>query len=233
MTDEKKAAVYVAWVTFKNATESLVQGIPNQIDRTTFPGLSGGVQSQLFSAFKFLGLMTEDDKPTADLHALAIADESKRKEKLKQILQQRYATIFALDLTKATPKEVADKMGEEYGVTGDTKDKCLRFFMGAVQYVGIPVSRFLKGPMPTTSSNGGTKTKRRPTKTKADTPDEDLDDDQPQTGTSRIVLLKSGGTLTLAASIDLFKMSPSDRTFVFSLIDKLDSYEKDMTSTTP
>jgi hypothetical protein len=46
-------------------------------------------------------------------------------------------------------------------------------------------------------------------------------------GTQRVVSLKSGGTLTLSASIDLFKMSSSDRTFVFGLIDKLDEYEKE------
>jgi hypothetical protein len=39
------------------------------------------------------------------------------------------------------------------------------------------------------------------------------------------VTLKSGGTLTVTASMDVFKLSPADRTFVFSLIDKLSEYE--------
>jgi len=231
MADETKSAVYVSWTTFKNSVEGLVQGIPNQIDRSTFPGLSGGVQSQLLAGMKFMGLITDDDKPTPALHALAVADENKRKEKLKEILQERYSAIFALDLLKATPQQVSDKMAEAYNVSGDTREKAIRFFLFAVGYVGIQVSRFIKIPGAPTTTNG-TRTKRRATRTKTAQDPEDDDPIDPQTtGTSRIVLLKSGGTLTLAASIDLFKMSPSDRTFVFGLIDKLDSYEKDMTST--
>ena len=42
---------------------------------------------------------------------------------------------------------------------------------------------------------------------------------------SRMVKLKSGGTLTLSASVD-FWLYPSDRKFVFELIDKLEAYEQ-------
>jgi len=230
MADESKAAVYVSWLTLKNSIEGLVQGIPNQIDRSTFPGLSGGVQSQLFAALKFLGLMDDDDKPTPELHALAVSDESKRKEKLKEIIQSRYASIFALDLMKATPQQVANKLGDEYGVSGDTKDKAMRFFLHAVQYVGIPISRFFKLPGAATSSNGGKSKRRTSNRTKTqqqDTEESDGSNAPLTSGTSRIVQLKSGGTLRLAASLDLFQLSPADRTFVFGLIDKLDAYEKE------
>ncbi len=44
-------------------------------------------------------------------------------------------------------------------------------------------------------------------------------------GTSKVVNLKSGGTLRISATLDLFSLSPTDRTFVFSLIDKLEEYE--------
>lgn len=47
-------------------------------------------------------------------------------------------------------------------------------------------------------------------------------------GTSRVIQLKSGGTLRLSAELDLFQLSPSDRTFVFDLIDKFDKYEKEV-----
>jgi hypothetical protein len=40
------------------------------------------------------------------------------------------------------------------------------------------------------------------------------------------VQLKSGGSLTLAASIDLFSLSAEDRAFVFGLIDRLQDYEQ-------
>lgn len=227
MTDEAKAAVYVSWVTFKNAVEGLAQGVPNQIDRSTFPGYAGGVQSQLFAAFKFLGLMTEDDKPTQDLHELAVPEEGKRKAKLKQIIEARYASLIALDLMKATPQEVGNKLASDYSVSGDTKEKALRFFVSAAQYVGIQLSRFFNVQSARGSGNGGKPRKRGAPRIKGATqPPEQQNDEPPTSGTSREVKLKSGGTLSLAASVDLFQLSPEDRTFVFGLIDALNKYEE-------
>jgi hypothetical protein len=45
-------------------------------------------------------------------------------------------------------------------------------------------------------------------------------------GTAKSVTLKSGGVLTLSATLDLFALNAEDRKFVFELIDKLDTYEK-------
>jgi hypothetical protein len=36
--------------------------------------------------------------------------------------------------------------------------------------------------------------------------------------------LKSGGTVTLTAAVDLFSLNTADREFVFELIDKVQSY---------
>lgn len=46
-------------------------------------------------------------------------------------------------------------------------------------------------------------------------------------GTSRTISLRSGGTLTVSATLDLFSLSPPDRKFVFEFIDKLESYESE------
>lgn len=231
MADDSIAAVYVAWPTFKNAVENLAQGVPNQVDRSTFPGLSWGVQSQLLSGFKFLGLITADNRPTDALHALAVADEGARKDKLKAILQDKYADIFALDLTKATPNQLNEKMGSSYGVMGDTREKAIRFFLAAAQYTGVPVSRFLAKPAPgaAAATNGNRATRGRRTTRPRPSPASNPQSDQTPTappGTSRAVQLKSGGTLTLAATLDLFSLSADDRKFVFELIDKLEDYAK-------
>lgn len=232
MADEKQAAVYVSWLTFKNALEGLVQGIPNQIDRSTFPGLSGGVQSQLFAAMKFMGLTNEDGKPTATLETLAVADEAERKEKLKQILRERYADLFALDLLKTTPNQLTETMGSSYGVSGDTRGKAVRFFLSAASYVGVPMSRLFKVPGASTVSNGAPRKKRKlsPKVVGVTHNLEDEEEEQKPSGTSRAVTLRSGGTLTLAASLDLFQLTPADRNFVFELIDKLEAYEKEQES---
>src|SRR5262245_2949670 len=100
VTESDPAAVYVAWGTMKNAIEGFVQGVHTRIDRTAFPGLSGGTQSQLLTGLKFLALITDDGKPTAALHALAVPDEGARKKKLEEILRDKYARLFELDLLK-------------------------------------------------------------------------------------------------------------------------------------
>src|SRR5689334_17195635 len=121
--DTKMAAAYVAFPTFKTAIENMANAVvPNRIDRSAFPGFAGGVQSQLLASLKFLGLTNDDGRPTQLLHALAVKDESVRKQRLADLLRGRYADLFALDLTKTTPSELAERMGDSYGVSGDTKE---------------------------------------------------------------------------------------------------------------
>lgn len=221
---QAQAAVYASWVTVKNAVEELSQGIPNQIDRTTFPGQSGGVQNQLFAALKFLGLMRDDNTPTEALHALAVPDEAARKEQWRKLIKDRYAELFALDLTKATQQQLNERMASSYNVSGETKDKAVRFFLSAIGYLGIPVSRYIQIPG-ASNGNAATRSKRRVARAKPATAIEPEPDTAPS-GTSRAITLKSGGVLTLSASLDLFSLSPDDRSFVFGLIDKLEEYEK-------
>lgn len=227
MVEETYAAVYVSWATFKNAIEGLVQGVPNVIDRTAFPGLSGGVQSQLLAGLKFLGLINDSNKPAPALYALTVPDESARKQKLKEILEERYADLFALGLVNTTPSELNATIAASYNVSGDTRDKAIRFFLSAVTYVGVPVSRLFK--QPGTESNGRVTRRRSSPRVRMSLPQNATNDDpaaNKPSGTSRAVKLRSGGTLTLIASLDLFLLTAQDRAFVFGLIDELDAYEK-------
>jgi hypothetical protein len=227
MADEKteKAAVYVSWSTFKNALDGLAQGIPNRVDRSAFPGMAWSVQTQLLSGMKFLGLITEDHVPTPALHGVAVPDEMARKDKLRFILKERYPTLFALDLTKATPAQLTEEMGRSYNVAGETREKAVRFFLTAVEYAGVPVSRLFK---PKTNSAAPVR-RRRTTRPKsaavAGTEPTAHEPTTPAGGTSRTVKLKSGGNLTVSGSFDPFALIPEDRKFVFDLIDRLEQYE--------
>jgi hypothetical protein len=223
----RPAAVYVSWVTFKNAIERLAEGVPNQIDRTAFPGLSWAVQGQLLAGMRFLGLIDAADKPTALLHRLAVPDEVIRKRELQAILRTRYTSLFDLDLTKATPAQVDEHLGASYGVGGDTRGKAMRFFLAALEYLEIPVSRYLK------SGNGASagSRRRRPARPPKEAASELEPDDprpaKPSHGTSRTVQLKSGGgTLTVSVSLDPFALDDEDQKFVFELINRLRDYEK-------
>lgn len=233
MTEEsQKAAVYVSFATMRNAIEQLSQGVPNVIDRSVFPGLSGGVQSQLFAGMRFLGLIDDKSVPLPALHQLAVTDEAARKVKLKEILQQTYGQLFALDLEKTTPSQLLENMRNVYQVSGDTADKAMRFFLSAVEYVGISISPLFKTSKPS-SSGGGSTTTRRKTRKKSAKPETPVTP-QPKPenpgsgagGESRSVTLQSGGTLTISATVGWLSLSTEDRRFVFDLIDKLAEYEQ-------
>lgn len=221
-----QSAVYVSWGTFNNALKSLSQGIPNVVDRSAFPGQSWAVQSQLMAAMKFLGLIEDSGKPTQHLVELATQDEEKRKTKLRFILKERYASLFALQLDKATPQQVIEELAKSYGVSGDTREKAFRFFVSAANAAGVPMSRFV---LPQENGQPTTRKRKYTRRSKAVSDPSDEEPDEAPTpipsGTSRTVTLKSGGTLTVTASMDVFKLNPSDRIFVFSLIDKLSEYE--------
>jgi hypothetical protein len=233
MADETlKAAVYIAFSSFKNSIDQLSNGVPNVIDRSVFPGMSGGVQNQLFAGMRFLGLIDDKSVPLPALLELAVPDEAARKTQLKEILQRSYAQLFALDLMKSTPAQLLEKMRTAYGVSGDTAEKAMRFFLSACQYVGIPISPLFKMDKPSNGgSAGGARRKGRKPKQKAETVTTvDSSGGGGGTGTggggeSRSVTLRSGGTLTISASAGFLSLSSGDRNFVFGLIDKLEEYE--------
>ena len=224
---KKVSAAYVSWGTFKNALEKLSQGVPNRLDRTVFTGMAWALQNQLFTALRFLGLIDDKNRPTKDLEDLAVSDDAKQKDLLKQILKGRYAEIFALDLMKTTPGELSQKMGEAYNVNGDTREKAVRFFTSAAEHVGVTLSPLFesgkKANGGTTTSKPGPKKRRSAARTSTST---GTNTDSQQPGTSKTVNLVSGGTLTLSASLDLFSLNSTDRQFVFKLIDELETYQQ-------
>jgi hypothetical protein len=225
--EAKRAAVYVPWATFKNALDQLSQGIPSRIDRSVFPGMAWNLQNQLFTGMKFLGLITSDDEPTAALDDLVKGTDSERKEKLKRVLEQRYADLIAMDLTKATRDHFEEKLGALYGVTGDTRDRAARFFLNAAKYAGVPLSTFI-APAKEGGANGTRRIRSSAPRSrvvkKPMPPVVPASDSGTPSGTSKTVTLKSGGALTFSATLDLFALDAKDRLFVFHLIDQLEQY---------
>jgi len=220
MADPERAAaaVYVSWKTFQNALDQLSKAeLPNVIDKTVFPGMAFSIQNQLFTGMRFLGLIDDKNRPTDQLEKLSTYDEQARKALLKQILQNKYSDLFALNLKKTTPDEFKSKMADAYGVSGETRDRAVRFFVGAAEYLAIEMSSLFSSK----KSIGGTRPpKKRPMPRKVSITETAVE----PSGTSKTVHLQSGGTLTLSATLDLFSLNADDRKFVFEFIDKLDGY---------
>jgi hypothetical protein len=240
-----QAAVYVSWITFKNEIiDGLAEGLPNVIDKTLFPGQAGGVQNQIMTALKFLGLIDDNGKPTKSLHELTAPEESARKQAMGAILRSRYSAIFALDIERATMGQLDEAMSSSYSVSGDTRGKAIRFFLAAAKYAEIPLSRHLTNgtpPLAKKKSNGARRAQQTGQSTLVSAPAAPAPEPQAPTtatavpsttGTSRTVALASGGSLTVSASLDLFMLSHGDREFVFKLIDQLAEYERNRTAKT-
>jgi hypothetical protein len=232
MADEsKRAAAYLPWATFKTALDQLAMGIPSRIDRSVFPGMAWNMQTQLFAALKFLGLVKGEDEPTQALQDLVTGTDVERKAKLKKLIESSYSELIAIDLTKATRAHFEEKLGELYSVSGDTRKKAVRFFINAAEEVGVPLSAFIapkNGKAAGKTRRAPSGKPRAPKKTAVTKPLQQEPAGQPGTpsGTAKSVSLASGGTLTLSATLDLFSLNATDRTFVFSIIDKLEEYER-------
>lgn len=229
-TDDKKpAAVYVGWITFKNTLDQLGQVLPNRIDKSAFPGQSWGVKAQLMAGLQFLALVDKQGNPSESLRALAVADEGERKKQLEIVLRDRYAKLFALDLEKATPDQLSDEMRDSYNVSGDTSEKAVRFFLGALGYLDIPVSPLLRAKGG--GGNGSTPRARRARaarKAKAQEPPPPPATVPAATaGTSKVFQLRTpGAELTVSSSLDFMKLVADDRKLFFELVGMLEAYEK-------
>lgn len=229
---DKKAAVYLPWATFQNTImNGFAQGLPNVIDKSLFPGQSGAVQGQIMAGLKFLGLIEENGKPTKTLHSLMDADPDGRKQVIARVIKERYAEVFAIGIEKATMQQLSDTMAAKYSVSGDTREKAVRFFLAACKFAGITVSPHLaKGTTLRKRPSGP----RRPRVEQQPTPTPQTQPPPPSVPlaggapgvTSQTITLTNGGKVTLSVSVDVIKLRGEDRDFVFELIDKLDDYEK-------
>src|SRR5579863_8728597 len=138
-----KSAPYLPFRTFQGAYEALERGIPKRLDRTIWPSQSGLVQSQILMAFRFLGLVNDQDQPTVLLQHL-VEDKERRKETVAKIINNSYRALLDHDLTKMTPKMVEEEM-ERYSVSGETRRKAVAFFLRCAKFAELPMHPLLSG----------------------------------------------------------------------------------------
>ena len=219
------APPYGVFATFVNSIKQLSEAMPNQIDRTVFPGTAWTAQSQLLAGLRTLGLIDDLGRPTQRLRELAVPDEAQRKKELERLVRTHYARIFELNLLKTTPAELDQRMTDVYEIGGDTRKKAIRFFLSALEYLGIQFSPLFSKPRRRKRSNGNGASRRRRSRSRQ-AENSTVQSDQATSGTSRSIKLSSGGTLALSVELDVLRLDPADRKFVFELIDKLDEYEQ-------
>jgi hypothetical protein len=223
VVNEPLVATYMAFKSFLSAVAALrSHGLPQKLDKSAWGSRSGGEQSAIWSAFKFLGLIDDAGTPQEALKKLVATKEgtAEEKEVLKGILHSRYKAVFDLDLSTATPLQLAEAIGE-YNVTGTTRDRAVLFFIKACEHVGIKITdRLKKGFRSTPSKRNGSRTRR------VDEGDDD-EDEQPAADGSQIetiTLPDVGGTLTITGTFNVFRLAGAERELVFGIVDMMRAF---------
>ncbi|MCZ6625306.1 MAG: DUF5343 domain-containing protein [Deltaproteobacteria bacterium] len=214
---------YISYRTFSNfLTDLRSRGVPSRIDRSVMSHKSGTVQSQLLLALHYLGLVKATGHPTERLSRLVESEGAERKQVVREMIQSSYDFAFtqSFGLETATSNQ-AQEIFEQTGASGETVRRCIAFFLAAAKDGGIPVSPYIKphGRRRSASRKKGGAHHKTPEAVPSPSPASNQGDE------SREVHLKSGGTLKLELSIDLFDLDQRDRDFIFKLIDQLKEYE--------
>ncbi len=216
---------YVSYRTFSNFLAELrARGIPSRIDRSVMAHKSGTIQSQLLLTLAYLGLVKDSGQITPRLQKLLESEEAERKALLREIIQTSYDFAFDRNFgLKTATSNQAEEVFQKTGASGETVRRCIAFFLAAAKDSGIPVSSYIKPHRrrKSTSSKRAQSSQNTPPTALASIDDSDGGCE------SRKVQLKSGGTLRLELSIDIFDLDEKDREFIFRLIDELKEYEKD------
>ena len=214
---------YISYRTFSNfLTDLRSRGVPSRLDRSVMSHKSGTVQSQLLLALHYLGLVKASGHPTERLSRLVETEGAERKEVVREMIQSSYEFAFdqSFGLQTATSNQ-AQEVFEKTGASGETVRRCIAFFLAAAKEGGIPVSPYIKphGRRRSASRKKGGAHHKPPEAAPSPLSASDRGEE------SREVHLKSGGTLRLELSIDLFDLDQRDRDFIFKLIDQLKEYE--------
>jgi hypothetical protein len=139
------------------------------MDRSVMAHLSGGVQTQLYAALRYLALVTDESVPTERMAKLVFADVDERKRVLADTLRSAYRFLFedGLDLERATSQQIHERFVDA-GASGDTVRKCIAFFVSAARDAGLTISPHIqvtKGGRPRTKA--GPKARPQSAATKA------------------------------------------------------------------
>lgn len=162
---------YTTVTTLTNFLESLKDtGLPGRIDKSLVPTMSGGTQSALLAALKFLNLT--DNNGTVESSLKELVDSTGTPEfgaTFKGILDTAYEPLLGdIDLNRITPAQLKEKFAAA-GITATTSSKAIRFYLRALNACGVETPKRLENVSNPKPANR----KRKPAaaKTKEQTPE--------------------------------------------------------------
>ncbi len=146
--NEKKQAAppYVAYKTLSNFLDRFKQGVPARIDRGLMGSMSGAAQSQVTTALRYLGMISDKGIPQPLLHRYVSGQEDERRVALLEALTRSYPFLFGdhFDLARATAQQLREAFETNTSATGETLGRCMAFFKDAAADAMLIVSPYIK-----------------------------------------------------------------------------------------
>jgi len=107
--------------------------------------MSGAAQSQVTTALRYMGMISENNIPTQMMRRYVTGEESERKAALSEMLMAAYPFILEGEfrLSTATASQLREAFAANTSATGETLGRCMAFFKDAAQDAGFNVSPFI------------------------------------------------------------------------------------------
>jgi hypothetical protein len=233
MEPTKRVPPYLPFKTFLSSLDALSHGVPPKIDRMLWRSQSGVTQGLIMNAYRFLGIVEDDDGANEYLERLVKSDT--RSQEMKTTIEAQYDSILSKhDLTKMTLKMLEDEFEKNFAVTGGTKQKAITFFLKAAKFADMPLSPYLVSLLRATRKKRGPRQRgQQENGITEHTQVASIPAHIHEAASTHSVRLISGGTLTVSITANPFKMPQEDRQFVFSIVDQLQKYENDHSDLIP
>lgn len=162
-SERKPLPPYVPYRTFSNLLENLGNvGVPSHIDKNVIGSLSGGMQSWLKAALRYLKLIDSENVSSNTLRKLVAARDEDRKLALKQLFFQAYSFLDGrVDLSNTTQSQIKAAFAD-LGAQGETVEKMTAFLVAMGKDAGITLSPYLTKRAPATRKPRGPKAGPKP-----------------------------------------------------------------------
>lgn len=157
---------YVSYKTFNNLLETLkANKVPQHIDKSIMPSMSGTNRTLVISTLKYLGLIDQDGQTREELHRLVNSEGEERKNLLRDILRKSYPELFEDDFIQSATQQKFHEKFTGYGMTGSTIAKAEIFFIQAAKEAELDISSYIKATRKPGRSPGA---QRKPSNEKPD-----------------------------------------------------------------
>jgi hypothetical protein len=108
--------------------------------------MSGAAQSQVITALRYLGMISEHGIPTKDMQQYVTGEGQEKRTALFGMLMNAYPFLFEpekFSLRSATASQLREAMEANTSATGETLGRCIAFVKDAALDAGMDVSPFI------------------------------------------------------------------------------------------